>query len=185
MQHYGAPTRLVDWSKSGWIAAFFAASGPWTKDGVIYGFRRQALENAALTKYPSELERSVSLMWGLSPDREITYGNAALDSARLNDKLFKTVMSDWVTIYYVRHGHFPRLIAQQGLFTFAGRPNVDHWQRIKSLLSPSEYVVLKIAANAKPEILRGLHSMGINGATLAPGLDGVGQYLNGFLRGRS
>ena len=35
MQHYGTPTRLVDWTYSIWVGAYFAARSEFDKDGVI------------------------------------------------------------------------------------------------------------------------------------------------------
>jgi hypothetical protein len=38
MRHYGVPTRLLDWSKSPYVAAYFAALGGDAEDGEIWTF---------------------------------------------------------------------------------------------------------------------------------------------------
>ena len=54
MQHYGAPTRLLDWTLSPWVAAYFAVSDEASaqKDGVIWAFHQAKL----VKRYFTELE---------------------------------------------------------------------------------------------------------------------------------
>jgi hypothetical protein len=181
MQHYGAPTRLLDWSKSAWVAAFFAIFGDWASNGYIYGFRRDRLEAQLQKDFSSEIG---TYTWGphasdLEPDR-------AWDMAEANDLLFSPAavdkLSNWVATYYCREGYFPRLVAQQGFFTFGSRPDLDHWEQISGLLHDDECFELEIEGAAKVHILRRLNGVGLNGATLFPGLDGIGRSLEGFAR---
>ena len=43
MQHYGGPTRLLDWTMSPWVAAYFAAADKNGDDGLIWAFNRTKL----------------------------------------------------------------------------------------------------------------------------------------------
>lgn len=38
MQHFSCPTRLLDWTRSPWIALYFAVSNHFDEDGVIWSF---------------------------------------------------------------------------------------------------------------------------------------------------
>ena len=95
-------------------------------------------------------------------------------------RLLDWTKSPWVATYYCRVGHFTRLIAQQGLFTFGSKPDLDHWQQISSLLPNDDCFVIRINRHAKLDILRKLNGIGLNGATLFPGPDGIGRYMEGF-----
>lgn len=45
MQHYGIPTRMLDWSRSPLIAAFFAVQSHPTEDACIWALRPGALNH--------------------------------------------------------------------------------------------------------------------------------------------
>jgi hypothetical protein len=183
MQHYFAPTRLLDWTRSVWIAVFFAVSASWTKNSTVYGFNRRALEDKFEHTYKGELP---GLVRGRPGDRGKDFSTEDWDCATQNDRLFKwdevKDLSNWIITYYSRLPHFPRLVAQQGLFTFASRPCLDHWDWIVSFLDDKDSFMITIAHEAKLEILLGLDAMGVNGATLFPGADGVGRYIEAFAR---
>ena len=169
MQHYGAPTRFLDWTKSPWIAVFFAVSTEWKNDGYVFGFSRNDLENSIKKEYASELKE---FTWGICPDK-VDSSDRMWDKAQKNDELFDPAkvknMSKWIATFYSRKPHFPRLTAQQGIFTFASKPGLDHWKQIRRLIK--KRFSLRIHYKAKPDILKNLNNMGLNGATLFPGAD--------------
>ena len=183
MEHYGAPTRLLDWSKSPWVAAFFAVFGSWDSDGYIYIYQRDVFENRIEKTIRSEL----GLRFVFGPHRsDWDFSDKDWDLAGANDVLFRPkeveLLSPWVATYYCRDAHFPRLVAQQGFFTFGSRPGLDHWEQIYDRLDDNECFEIRIRCDAKAKILRMLNNVGLNGATLFPGLDGIGRSLEGFVR---
>ena len=44
------------------------------------------------------------------------------------------------------------------------------------------FAKIKIPANLKPEVMRHLRTMNLTAATLFPGLDGIGRYLDDLVR---
>ena len=55
MQHYGAPTRLLDWTRSAYVAAFFAADGASSPNAfAVWAVDQQAVnaEAAAMLGLP-------------------------------------------------------------------------------------------------------------------------------------
>lgn len=182
MQHYGVPTRLLDWTKSAWVATYFAVSSDWESDGYLYIFRRNCLEEKIRHLISSEVP---NLVWGPREPGD-HFSDRDWDSAEPNRELFteKSIrnLSKWVATYYCREAHFPRLVTQQGLFTFGSVPDLNHWKYIVSLLENDDWWVVRIPAAVKPDVLRWLNAMGVNGATLFPGMDGIGRSLEGFVR---
>lgn len=51
MQHYGAPTRLIDFTTSIFVALFFALDGSFDKDSVIWAIRKFAPEQEHVRAY--------------------------------------------------------------------------------------------------------------------------------------
>ncbi|NLH14997.1 MAG: FRG domain-containing protein [Phycisphaerae bacterium] len=166
MRHYGAPTRLVDWTSSIWIGAYFAVCCNFDKDGIIWIFKGSALDHYAGEKYGHETQNVPGL------------GEDGLP------KLMSEDYAPWVCRLMQFGPKIPRMIAQQGLFTVGGRLGVNHKVAIDEIVpddvaAPGKQII-RISASLKPEILKALHRMGINGSTLFPGIDGVGKALTEF-----
>ncbi len=150
MQHHGAPTRLLDFSWSPYVAAFFA------------------------------LERTVadSVVWALNPSR-IDSSRAPHHSKmdpRVKGNFARYFLKGERHAIWMGEPHTMnrRLIAQSGTFAVPGRLDVP----IEEMLSKPDILTKFTLANRVREIgMRELYRMNITNATLFPDLDGLARSM--------
>ena len=159
MQHYGAPTRLLDWSRSPWVAAFHAIGDNPGDDGVIWSFDAGALTDA-------------------TPARVWTKAiGAALDSRDIQG--FVLALNECpecvLSLNYLECTD--RMAAQQGSITITHPATLDHRVRIAEALTPKPDAcsVLIVPSALKRELCSCIVRMNIDAGTLYPGHDGVGR----------
>lgn len=163
MQHYGAPTRLLDWTASPYVAAYFACEQSPREPGAVF------------IAHPFTVSQQVKARYGGSevPNRE-------LGSANAPDLAFFLVPSP----------RPDRSVAQQGHFSLALNILADHSAIIlRASTDPSsgtvnEGHVLKwiIPADLKLIFLRNLRVMNVAAHALFPGLDGLGRSVRDLIR---
>lgn len=165
MQHHGAPTRLVDWTRSAFVAAYFAVESNWAVDGAIY------VISAGLTAADSQEPASVAKI-------------EVLAKAESDRRLLSDTSSVRLHTWFPRHMS-ERLAAQQGLFLYAEDAIAGHEQllgdaaddfraRYTDAMLFDKYV---IPAELKREFLTRLRAMNIGAHSLFPGLDGLGRFI--------
>ncbi len=170
MQHYRAPTRLVDWTKSPHVAAFFAAeSADSEKPFTIWAIDERSVQTEAVA------------MLGLPEGDDL--------SSRENfAKIYSDPQPDELLLVTpVRPFRMnERLTIQRGLFLCANQPLLSFHRCLAALLvhrrrrdQTSDQWLHKfvVAPEARLDVLRILDKMNINFATLFPGLDGFCQSL--------
>jgi hypothetical protein len=182
-RHYLLPTRVLDWSHSPWVAAWFAAMDQTQTDGVVWWFDLDKLAEAQ------------GMQWD---GYGVPYRHRCPEKPRLNDGervirgipierdlgsvAFREPGKPWVTQmnYFFP---FRRMEAQQGLMTVCGKLGLSHAKAIDDLADlpgspdiPRGRIV--IPGWMKQDVWNRLASMNLNATSLEyPGLDLLAQDI--------
>ncbi len=190
MQHHGAPTRLLDWTRSPYVAAFFAVNDLQGEDATaaVWAINITALYQEIRLKYERDSR--------FRPLFTKTY----LQQHTLSDEHHRNIfLSEWpdeedykfpstvlpISPYYAH----PRLTIQQGVYLSQTRLFKDDavsqisfetalQDTMNNAFNPRWIRKFFLPAKLRPQILRELNAMNINDATLFPGLDGFAKYLS-------
>ncbi|MFM7965125.1 MAG: FRG domain-containing protein [Betaproteobacteria bacterium] len=155
MQHHGAPTRLLDFTKSAFVAAFFALESA-LGDSAVYAL-------------------NTPLLWGLAPAF-----NPALTRDRIDprvpghfDKYF--VNNEFPVVWVGEPLEMDRrLIAQSGLFVIPGQIDRPLSEVLDSYQTDAELLVKYVLPQPiRDEAMKSLYRMNITQATLLPDLEGL------------
>jgi len=164
LQHHGAPTRLLDFTYSPFVAAYFAfeddedTSAMWCVNGD----------------------------WALGECRKVEpqVDRRNIDVER-NDATFDAVYHTGKRAFAFPDNPLilnPRLITQQGVFLIPGNLSRSFMSNLKGLdgWNSGDHVVklrFRLTTRFKRTALGELHAMNITRASLFPGLDGFAQSL--------
>jgi hypothetical protein len=161
MQHHGAPTRLLDFTWSPYVAAFFALERA-TADAAIWagssgpevpnyrGFYISALLDRVL-ELPHPRTLDAEIQW--QADREVIPAALISEPVLMNQ----------------------RMTSQAGTFVIpTSRIDVP----VESLIPPASAFKLKlIGRSLRKQTMERLYNMNISNATLFPGVDGLARSL--------
>ncbi len=161
MQHYNAPTRLLDWTKSPFVALYFALVDKPGEDGAVWQFDIGLLMKIMSKQFDhTTIDRSQFVEY--SQSQSAPQHLFPLDVYRKSD----------------------RMVVQQGLFTVCQNILGDHGKIIDEALTgtANSHGIFVIPHEHKTRMLRQLESMNITASTLFPGIDGLGRSVSEFVR---
>jgi hypothetical protein len=169
MQHHGAPTRLLDWTYSAYVALFFAIERmPESADfaGVFIADGDQLRDSAASEAAAFGLSGYVQK---LTPPNERQFEILFLRN--------RAPFVGAVNPYYLNE----RLTIQRGLFLAPGDVRLSFEDNLTKASGLAGAVTLvEIPRELREVLLRELFEMNISAATLFPGLDGFARSLAGW-----
>lgn len=163
MQHYGVPTRLLDWSESPLIALYFAVENL-VRDGDIDG--------ALWLLSPSKLNRNAHITDKDEYDYIPSFDDQELQGYSI-DSLNGSSRFDLFPVATIATRNNPRLQAQLGVFTIHHRDitpieEVGDGSHVEKLIIPSE---------SKERIKKQLSILGYSKFQLFPELSSIGDII--------
>lgn len=169
MQHHGAPTRLLDWTGSPYVAAYFALVDASEQQG-----------NCSVWAIDAQwcLSRSVDLV------RSTFAAHRNFHDAQIYiDEVFKSIMmTNLVNVIYPFNPTrmHQRLFAQQGRFLCPSNILIPFMESLRQFGGnglKGHVVQIVLPNSVRQEALIDLDLMNINHATLFPGIDGFARSI--------
>lgn len=171
-QHYGIPTRLLDWSENPFFALYFALESAPFK--IVSGSPKYPEDAAFWALDPT--------LWNQSVLRHMSYDESILatNDTRVRGYAPKsdlTLMGNEPLAIYGAHNS-PRIVAQRGVFTISGK-NTEPMEEISRDGSfPTDVVrQFEIPKESILDLRQEIYAIGITAATVFPDLDGLAKEL--------
>jgi hypothetical protein len=175
-QHYGVPTRLLDWTEGALHALYFAISQDNSYPRVYMLNPRKLNELASSRTY--SLNYPLSWIWGGGLYVSLAWQNRKLNEAakefQVKNKLDLDIPMAFPATY---QDH--RMIAQRSCFTIHGTmlEPIEDILRKKNITGSDCLYKYEIANKARIDLLKDLSLLGISAATIFPDLDHLAQDL--------
>lgn len=179
MQHHGAPTRLLDFSYSLYVAAYFALISA-TTDCSVWAIDDDWLRTQG-TSYANKLN--------ITPTNSLRYGQLECIYRAANSVIGENnfdadeeIESEPAVLMVEIERQIPRLAIQQGVFlmpTALTIPFTDNFKTMGGMKTDWPGVIKKIVLDHKlrDHALMHLRMMNITAETLFPGIDGFSASL--------
>ncbi len=167
MQHFGVPTRLLDWTENPYIGLFFALTS-----------RRESNETASVWVLQPQAWNKTALAEISYDEGILSIGNNALDSYGPSyDPQFMRVAP--VGMYGIHNS--PRIVAQRGVFTIFGKDTTP----LNALFENGDFssgalMRIDIPADSVTTLRESLFAIGITDSVVYPDLLGLAVELKHY-----
>ena len=176
-QHFGAPTRYLDWSSNPLVALYFSCNND-RKDGIVWLIHTGNYSSSA---FPASYRSNKKSLQDVV--EEILSGSQEYNIPILySPNYFSARMSAQSSFFMVwgnRLDPFESIFEDETCYMRTSQINLSEYFSQQSFLF--KFIVPK---EQKQQLLCELDSVGINEKTLFPGLDGVGRYVNRIFNNR-
>jgi FRG domain. len=169
MQHYGMPTRLLDWSESYLIALYFSVISSPDTDGAVWVIEPWSLNKAFSTDMQT-------LPMSDMPFFNLYTLNLLADQVEEQRKI---IAESPIALRPARNS--PRIIAQKGTFTIHGNAKVglEEYAANKTGKTPNiQLEKITIGGDHKQDLLKQLYLAGISYSTVFPEIEGLSSDIS-------
>jgi hypothetical protein len=174
IQHYGTPTRLIDFTKSPYIAAYFAFESEQQIDEnvCIWIIDRIHFYQRSIYYISTMISELAALTNGLSSSL-YTFSGAQFESLFSQEGLDCVVP---VEPFYMNERYY----LQQSIFLSQCNPEKRFQDQLDFLKDSHSSSIKKVTMpfSIRNEVIRDLNKMNIKRSSLFPGLDGFAKTLN-------
>ena len=161
MQHHHVPTRFLDWTRSPYVAAYFAVETEPDEDGAVWAVHPRSVRDAMERAFPGAPDPESEL----SDDTDLYLNPDGLKDLRFVRPTRET----------------DRMSSQQTIFSVSRWVLSDHGEILAAAVNQRDpelrFAKLVIPHAQKPLFLRRLSRMNITADSLFPGIDGLGRSL--------
>jgi len=171
MQHYGMPTRLLDWTENALVALYFAVHMEPSEDAELWALLPYALNKEAIGQWGIPLNANSQHVRYLA---EQPYWNGS--NASFAERLGLDGPVE-LPCAITPPELFPRMAVQSSTFTIHPLPNEG--TAIQDSLTDEKHLVRYIVpARCKQKLQQGLSQLGFDHRRLFPDLEGLSRSLN-------
>ncbi|RBI60154.1 FRG domain-containing protein [halophilic archaeon] len=195
-QHHGLPTRLLDWTYSPAVAAYFATGGSPDADGAVWAVDYEAAHDRLPDHFQAFLEElgtnifNAAMLYDLM---QLVLERTREDDSQLADRRtlpmldvrdvleeFSEQRGEDHIVFFQPPSIDQRIVNQAALFASMANPrtSMDEWLEDH----PELFWKIVIPAECKREFRDKLDQANINHRTLFPGLDGIATWLKEYYR---